>query len=37
MKSTKSDPALNKNVKLEVADIFHLYGEDYRQNNSSFI
>ena len=34
MKSTKSDPALNKNVKLEVADIFHLYGEDYRQNNS---
>ena len=34
MKSTKSDPALNKNVKLEVADIFHLYSEDYRQNNS---
>ncbi len=29
MKSTKSDPALNKNVQLEVADIFHLYGEDY--------
>jgi len=33
MKSTKSDPALNKNVQLEVADIFHLYGEDYRRNN----
>ena len=33
MKSTKSDPVLNKNVQLEVADIFHLYGEDYRQNN----
>ena len=33
MKSTKNDPTLNKNVQLEVADIFHLYGEDYRQNN----
>ena len=33
MKSTKNDPALNKNVQLEVADIFHLYGQDYRQNN----
>ena len=33
MKSTESDPALNKNVQLEVADIFHLYGEDYRRNN----
>ena len=27
MKSTKSDPTLNKNVQLEVADIFHLYRE----------
>ena len=33
MKSTESDPALNKNVQLEVAGIFHLYGEDYRRNN----
>ena len=33
MKSIKNDPALNKNVQLEVADILHLYGEDYRQNN----
>jgi hypothetical protein len=33
MKSTKNDPALNKNMQFEVADIFRLYGEDYRQHN----
>jgi predicted Zn-ribbon and HTH transcriptional regulator len=33
MKSTKNDPAINGNMQFEVADIFRLYGEDYRQHN----
>ena len=33
MKSTKNDPALNRNMQLEVGDIFRLYSEDYRQHN----
>lgn len=33
MKKTNKDLALNGNEQLEVADIFRLYGEDYRQYN----
>ena len=33
MKKTNKDLALNGNEQPEVADIFHLYGEDYRQYN----
>jgi len=34
MKRTKENLALKKNDQPEVADIFRLYGEDYRQYNS---
>ena len=33
MKRTNKDPAFNGNEQLEVADIFRLYGENYRQYN----
>jgi len=33
MKKTNTDLALNGNEQPEVADVFHLYGENYRQYN----
>jgi len=34
MKRTKENLALKENNQPEVADVFHLYGEDYRKYNS---
>ena len=33
MKKTNTDLALNGNNQPEVADVFHLYGENYRKYN----
>ena len=33
MKKTNTDLALNGNNQPEVADIFHVYGENYRKYN----